>query len=57
MEEYFLGLLQGGQQEEESTRNDVGPDPTQEEESIGIEEFVEAIGKLKSGKAPGIMWS
>ena len=52
--EYFSGLLQGGQQEEESTRNDAGPDLTQEEESIGIEEVVEAIEKLKSGKAPGI---
>ena len=37
-----------------STRDDSGPDPTQEEESIGIEEVVEAIGKLKGGKAPGI---
>ena len=52
--EYFSGLLQGGQQEEESTRDDAGPDLTQEEASIGIEEVVEAIGKLKGGKAPGI---
>ena len=52
--EYFSGLLQGGQQEEESTRNDAGPDPTQEKENIGIEEVAEAKGKLKSGKAPGI---
>ena len=52
--EYFSGLLQGGQQEEESTRNDAGPDPTREEASIGIEEVVEAIGRLKGGKVPGI---
>ena len=34
--EYFSGLLQGGQQEEESTRDDTRPDPTREEASIGI---------------------
>ena len=31
-----------------------GPGPTQEEDSMSIEEVVEAIAKLKSGKAPGI---
>ena len=44
---YFSGLLQGGQQGEEGTKRDSGPGPTQEEESISIEEVVEAIAKLR----------
>ena len=32
-----------------------GPGPTQEEDSMSIEEVVEAIAKLKSVKAPGIL--
>ena len=43
--EYFSALLQGGQQEEEGTKRDAGPGPTQEEESISIEEVVETIAK------------
>ena len=51
--EYFSGLLQGGQ-EEESPKKAAGLCPMYEEDSIGIEEVVEAIAKLKSGKAPGV---
>ena len=43
--EYFSALLQGGQQEEEGTKKDAGPGPTQEEESISIDEVVETIAK------------
>ena len=51
--DYFAGLLQGAQKEEEGNK-DVRTGPTHEEDSIDIEEVVEAIAKLKSGKAPGI---
>ena len=48
--EYFVGFLQGAQKEEEGNMKDAGFGPTHEEESIGIDEVVEAIAKLKSGK-------
>ena len=46
--EYFSGLLQGSQQEEEGTMRDAELGSTQEEESISIVKVVEAIA-LKSG--------
>ena len=51
--EYFVGLLQGAQKEEEVNMKGAGFGPTHEEESIGIEDVVEAIAQLKSGKTPG----
>ena len=52
--EYFSGLLQAGGQENESPKKAAGSCPMYEEDSIGIEEVLEAIAKLKSGKAPGV---
>ena len=51
--DYFAGLLQGAQKEEEGNK-DARSGPTHEEDSIDIEEVIGAIVKLKSGKAPGI---